>query len=47
LTLADQGRFALGYYQQRQAFFTRKEETPAGGDTATPSTTPIATTEEA
>jgi CRISPR-associated protein Csd1 len=46
LTLADQGRFALGYYQQRQAFFTRKEEAPAG-DTATPSTTPIATTEEA
>lgn len=24
LTLADQGRFALGYYHQRQAFFARK-----------------------
>ncbi|HES76898.1 MAG TPA: type I-C CRISPR-associated protein Cas8c/Csd1, partial [bacterium] len=27
LTLPDQGRFALGYYHQRQAFFT-KSETP-------------------
>jgi len=27
LTLPDQGRFALGYYQQRQFFFTKK---PAG-----------------
>ena len=25
LTLAEQGRFALGYYHQRQAFFTRKD----------------------
>lgn len=25
LTLSDQGRFALGYYHQRQAFFTRKD----------------------
>jgi CRISPR-associated protein Csd1 len=25
LTLPEQGRFALGYYHQRQAFFTRKE----------------------
>jgi CRISPR-associated protein Csd1 len=25
LTLPDQGRFALGYYHQRQAFFTRKD----------------------
>ena len=24
LTLPEQGRFALGYYHQRQAFFTRK-----------------------
>jgi len=26
LPLADQGRFALGYYHQRQAFFTRKAD---------------------
>ena len=25
LTLPDQGRFALGYYHQRQAFFARKD----------------------
>jgi CRISPR-associated protein Csd1 len=25
LSLPDQGRFALGYYQQRQAFFTKSE----------------------
>ena len=25
LSLADQGRFALGYYHQRQAFFTKSE----------------------
>lgn len=29
LALPDQGRFALGYYQQRQAFFTRKNEAAA------------------
>lgn len=30
LSLPDQGRFALGYYHQRQEFFTRKEnDTPA------------------
>lgn len=28
LSLEDQGRFALGYYQQRQAFFAKKESTP-------------------
>lgn len=27
LTLPDQGRFALGYYHQRQAFFTKSEST--------------------
>lgn len=27
LTLADQGRFALGYYHQRQAFFTKSDKT--------------------
>ena len=32
LALPDQGRFALGYYHQRQAFFTRKDTT----DNATP-----------
>jgi len=31
LTLPEQGRFALGYYHQRQSFFTRKDaaDTPA------------------
>ncbi len=33
LTLPDQGRFALGYYHQRQSFFTKK-------DTAESTTTP-------
>lgn len=27
LSLADQGRFALGYYHQRQAFFTKSDKT--------------------
>ena len=26
LGLADQGRFALGYYHQRQAFYAKAEE---------------------
>lgn len=30
LPLADQGRFAIGYYHQRQAFFTTKSETEKG-----------------
>ena len=30
LTLPDQGRFALGYYQQRQFFFTKKPATDTG-----------------
>jgi len=25
LPIADQGRFAIGYYHQRQAFFTKSE----------------------
>ncbi len=29
LTLADQGCFALGYYHQRQAFFTKSDKTPS------------------
>mgnify|MGYP001036703051 CR=1 FL=1 len=29
LTLADQGRFALGYYHQRQAFFTKSDKNPS------------------
>ena len=29
LTLPQQGRFALGYYHQRQDFFTRKDHSPA------------------
>ncbi|MFT3719140.1 type I-C CRISPR-associated protein Cas8c/Csd1 [Pseudorhodoferax sp.] len=46
LTLADQGRFALGYYHQRQAFYSRKDEAPTA-DVPHPSATSIATTEEA
>ncbi len=30
LSLADQGRFAIGYYHQRQAFFTKSESTTQG-----------------
>lgn len=30
LSLADQGRFAIGYYQQRQAFYTKSETTIKG-----------------
>jgi CRISPR-associated protein Csd1 len=30
LSLADQGRFAIGYYHQRQAFFTKSESTTKG-----------------
>jgi CRISPR-associated protein Csd1 len=26
LSLGDQGRFAVGYYHQRQDFFTKKDE---------------------
>ncbi len=29
LTLPDQGRFALGYYHQRQAFFSQERQTAA------------------
>jgi CRISPR-associated protein Csd1 len=32
LSLADQGRFALGYYHQRQAFFTKSENTEERSD---------------
>lgn len=40
LNLADQGRFALGYYHQRQDFFTPREPRPD-----TPSDAPAGTTE--
>lgn len=30
LSLADQGRFAIGYYHQRQAFYTKSESTTQG-----------------
>ena len=30
LSLADQGRFAIGYYHQRQAFYTKSETTTKG-----------------
>jgi CRISPR-associated protein Csd1 len=29
MMLVDQGRFALGYYHQRQDFFTKKSDTPS------------------
>ncbi len=32
LTLEDQGRFAIGYYHQRQAFFQKRDDTPSGGE---------------
>ncbi len=38
LTLQEQGRFALGYYHQRQAFFTRKSE--ANDNTNNPEDSP-------
>ena len=42
LTLPQQGRFALGYYNQRQAFFTRKEaDLPASIPAATTTTQEI------
>ncbi|MDP7318190.1 MAG: type I-C CRISPR-associated protein Cas8c/Csd1, partial [SAR324 cluster bacterium] len=33
LKLEDQGRFALGYYHQRQDLFTKKEKEPSSGGT--------------
>lgn len=39
LDLAGQGRFALGYYHQRQSFFTRKAD-------ASDSSAPISTAQE-
>jgi CRISPR-associated protein Csd1 len=32
LNLADQGRFAIGYYHQRQIFFTKSESTTPNGE---------------
>ena len=32
LSLADQGRFAIGYYHQRQVFFTKSESTTTKGE---------------
>lgn len=37
LALPDQGRFALGYYHQRQAFFTKAETAPEAESTDTAS----------
>lgn len=39
LPLADQGRFAIGYYHQRQAFYTRSSA-PQAADTEKPEETP-------
>ena len=49
LTLPQQGRFALGYYHQRQDFFTRKEQAPSGNaspskDADTPNTPDVPNT---
>lgn len=42
LTLPDQGRFALGYYHQRQAFFTKSEaDAPATAVATEPLPTPV------
>lgn len=43
LSLPQQAKFALGYYHQRQAFFTRKEE-PAESITTAATSTPSAIT---
>ncbi len=40
LNMADQGRFALGYYHQRQAFFTRSEPSSTADQPALDTTTP-------
>ncbi|HNL92050.1 MAG TPA: type I-C CRISPR-associated protein Cas8c/Csd1, partial [Pseudomonadales bacterium] len=32
LSLQDQGRFAIGYYHQRQDFFTKRETTTEQGE---------------
>ena len=37
LPLPDQGRFALGYYHQRQDFFTKKLDNPTAITEGTPS----------
>lgn len=34
MRLEEQGLFAVGYYHQRQAFFTKREEPGAGSDPA-------------
>ena len=39
LTLPQQGRFALGYYHQRQDFFTRKDAVAKDADASAPDTT--------
>jgi CRISPR-associated protein Csd1 len=36
LPLADQGRFAIGYYHQRQDFFTKRDTPPASAEAAAP-----------
>ena len=37
LVLADQGRFAIGYYHQRQDFFAKREARATPADAAAPS----------
>jgi CRISPR-associated protein Csd1 len=43
MNLPDQGRFALGYYHQRQAFFTKSEaaSTADESSSSTPETTGV------
>ncbi|WP_313311182.1 type I-C CRISPR-associated protein Cas8c/Csd1 [Pulveribacter sp.] len=46
LALPDQGRFALGYYHQRQDFFTKKPDTASPGTPDTPNVPETADTSE-
>lgn len=38
LALTDQGRFAIGYYHQRQAFFTKRDDSATAPDAVAPAT---------
>ena len=41
LPLPEQGRFALGYYHQRQDFFTKHEAAAPAVETPAPAATPV------
>ena len=44
LAMPEQGRFAIGYYHQRQDFFTKRKSDPDGLQTAEPATIADTTT---